>query len=58
MKLLVILHLEFTNLLKKAGAMRTHQLSTSNATRYLQKNFQKTLRTLQTKDKLNILSLF
>ena len=58
MKLFVILHLEFNNLLKKVGAMRTHQLSTSNATKYLQKDFQKTLRTLQTKDKLNILLPF
>ena len=40
MKLFVILHLEFNNLLKNAGAMRTHQLSTSNATGYLQKDFQ------------------
>ena len=54
MKLFVILHLEFNNLLKKAGAMRTHQLSTSNASVYLQKDFQKTLRTLQTKDKLKV----
>ena len=58
MKLFVILHLEFNNLVKKAGAMRTHQLSTSNATRCSQKDFQKTLRTLQTRDKLNILLLF
>ena len=50
--------LRVQQLVKKAGAMRTHQLSTSNATRYLQKDFQKTLRTLQTKDKLNILLLF
>ena len=38
-------------MLKKAGAMRTHQLSTLNATRYSQKDFQKTLKTLRTKDK-------
>ena len=50
--------LRVQQLVKKAGAMGTHQLSTSNATRYLQKDFQKTLRTLQTKDKLNILLLF
>ena len=55
MKLFVILHLELNNLLNKAGAMRAHQLSTSNVTKYLQKNFQKTLLILQTKDKLNIL---
>ena len=49
MRLFVILHFESNSLLKKAGAMRRHQLSTSNATRYLQKDFQKTLRTFANK---------
>ena len=44
MRLFVNLHSEFNNLLKKAGAMRTHQLSTSNVTRYLQKDFSKNLK--------------
>ena len=58
MRRYVILHLIFNNWLKKVGAMRMHLPSTSNAMKSLLKDFQKTLRTLQTKDKLNTLLLF
>ena len=43
--------LKFNSLLKKAGAMRMHPLLTLNVMKSLQKEFQKILKTLQTKDK-------
>ena len=39
-------------LVEKAGVMRMHLLSTLNAMKSLQKDFQKPLKTLQTKDKV------
>ena len=47
----VILHLKFNSWLKKAGVMRMHLPSISNVTKFSQKVFLKTSKTLQTKDK-------
>ena len=47
----VILHSKFNSWLKKAGVMRMHPLLTLNVMKYLQKDFQKILKTLQTNDK-------
>ena len=46
-----MVELKFNNSLKKTGVMKMHQLLTLNAMKYLQKDFQKTSRTLQTKQK-------
>ena len=43
--------LKVQQLVEKAGVMRMHQLLTLNVMKSLQKDFQKTLKTLQTKDK-------
>ena len=51
MKQYVILHSKFNNWLKKAGAMRMPLQLISNVMKFLQKDFQKTLKTLQTNDK-------
>ena len=47
----VILHSKFNSWLKRAGAMRMHPVLTLNVMKSLQKDFQKILKTLQTKDK-------
>ena len=44
MKQYATLHSKFNSLLKKAGAMRMHQLSTLNVMKFLQKDFQKNLK--------------
>ena len=46
-----ILHSKFNSWLKKAGVMRMHPLLFSNVKKILRKDFQKTLKTLQIKDK-------
>ena len=51
MKQYVILHSKFNSWLKKAGVMRMHPLLTLNVMKSLQKDIQKILKTLQTKDK-------
>ena len=51
MKQYVILHSKFNSWLKKAGVMRMHPLLTLNVMKPLQKDFQKILKTLQTKGK-------
>ena len=51
MKQYAILHSKFNSWLKKAGAMRMHPLLTLKVMKSLQKDFQKILKTLQTKDK-------
>ena len=51
MKQYVILHSKFNSWLKKAGVMRMDPLLTLNVMKSLQKDFQKFLKTLQTKDK-------
>ena len=51
MKQNVILHSKFNSWLKKAGVRRMHLPLTSNAKKSLQNDSQKTLKTLQTKDK-------
>ena len=43
--------LKVQQLVEKAGVMRMHPLLTSNVMKFLQKDFQKILKTLQTKDK-------
>ena len=50
MKQYATLHSKFNSWLKKAGVMRMHPLLTSNVMKVLQKDFPKTLKTLQTKD--------
>ena len=45
------LHSKFNSWLKKAGVMRMHPLLTLNVMKSLQKDFQKILKTLQTKSK-------
>ena len=51
LKQYVILHSKFNRWLKKAGVMRMHPPLTLNVMKSLQKEFQKILKTLQTKDK-------
>ena len=51
MKQYDILHSKFNSWLKKVGAMRMHPLLTLNVMKSLQKDFQKILKTLQTKGK-------
>ena len=51
LKQYVILHLNFDSWFKKAGVMRMHLLSISNVMKFLQKDFLKTSKTLQIKDK-------
>ena len=51
MKQYAILHSKINSWLKKAGVMRTHPLLISNVMKFLQMDFQKTLKTLQSKDK-------
>ena len=51
MKQYVTLHLKFNSWLKKAGVMRTHLIIISNVTKFLQKDFPKTSKSLQIKDK-------
>ena len=52
MKQYVILHSKFNSWLKNAGVIRMHPLLTLNVMKSLQKDFQKILKTLQTKDKV------
>ena len=51
MKQYVTLQSKFNSWLKKAGVMRMHPLLTLNAMKSSQKDFQRILKTLQTKDK-------